>query len=114
MKKLLLLLIILLFSFPVFADKTYTITWDANSEPDISHYVVYWGNATRTYTKNSGNIGLVTTYALTLPDTVATFITVTTVDESGLESDYSNEVNTKKPNAPVIKFTIKVEVSSVK
>lgn len=72
-----------------------TLTWDANSEPDLSHYVVYWGTASRVYTVNSGSIGLVTTYKCPLPeDGRVYYFAVTAVDTAGLESDFSNEVNT--------------------
>jgi fibronectin type 3 domain-containing protein len=72
-----------------------TLTWDPNSEPDLSHYVVYWGTKTRVYVNNSGNIGLVTEHKVTLPnDDKIYFFAVTAVDTAGLESDFSNEVNT--------------------
>lgn len=75
-------------------DRTATLTWDANSEPDLSHYIVYWGTETGKYTQNSGNVGLVTIYTVPkLPDGKY-FFAVTAVDTAGLESDYSNEVNT--------------------
>lgn len=101
MKKLILICLFLLLSLTISAaDKTYTITWEANSEPDISHYIVYWGTSTGSYTQNSGNIGNVTTYKLTLPTTEHYFIAVTAIDDTGLESDFSNEVNTVGPSAP--------------
>lgn len=88
-----------------------TLTWEANSEPDLSHYVVYWGTASRVYVNNSGNIGLKTEYKVQLPnDDKIYFFAVTAVDEAGLESDYSNEVNTGEvkpkilpPGKPVFK-----------
>lgn len=72
-----------------------TLTWEANSEPDLSHYIVYWGLEPGVYNYNSGNIGLVTEYTITgLDDDKIYFFAVTAVDSSGLESDFSNEVNT--------------------
>lgn len=95
MKKVgILFLLTILFSLTVSA-RTVTLTWDPNSEPDLSHYIVYWGTTTRNYTMNSGNIGLVTTHTLTIPDTGQYFFAVTAVDTAGLESDYSNEVFTE-------------------
>ena len=71
------------------------LTWDQNSEPDLSHYVVYWGLSSGDYSDNSGDIGLVTEYSVELPDDGQIYyFAVTAVDTSGLESDYSNEVNT--------------------
>lgn len=86
-----------------------TLTWDPNSEPDLSHYIVYWGTTSRNYTSNSGGIGLVTEYSMPLPDDGKVYyFAVTAVDDAGLESDYSNEVFTKEetgslPIAPVAK-----------
>ena len=72
-----------------------TLQWDPNSEPDLSHYVVYWGSSSGTYSTNSGDIGLVTSYSCTLPDDGQIYyFAVTAVDTMGLESDYSNEVLT--------------------
>ncbi|MGD9161933.1 MAG: PKD domain-containing protein, partial [Desulfobacteraceae bacterium] len=72
-----------------------TLQWDPNSEPDLSHYVVHWSTSSRSYTNSSGDIGLDTSYACTLPDDGQIYyFAVTAVDEAGLESDYSNEVDT--------------------
>ena len=108
--KTLVIIGVLLFCCSAFGREV-TLTWDANSEPDLSHYVVYWGVASRAYTVNSGNIGLVTTYKCTLPDDGKVYyFAVTAVDDAGLESDYSNEVNTGEvkpkiapPGKPVFK-----------
>jgi len=87
-------LLLILFSSNVFA-REITLTWEPNSEPDLSHYVVYWGVEPGVYIYNSGNIGLVTEYKTVIPDgDQVYFFAVTAVDTSGLESDYSNEVNT--------------------
>ncbi len=81
-----------------------TLTWEANSEPDLSHYVVYWGTASRVYTVNSGSIGLVTTYKRQLPDDGKIYyFAVTAVDTAGLESDFSNEVNTGEVAGPKLR-----------
>ena len=78
--------------------RTVTLTWIPNSEPDLSHYIVYWGIVSGAYTFNSGNIGLVTEYTVSIPDDNKTyFFAVTAVDTAGLESDYSNERNTDEP-----------------
>lgn len=93
-KIILIIYCLIIINFPLQA-LTVTLTWENNSEPDISHYIVYWGTTTGTYTWNSGNIGLVTTYTVTIPDgTQVYYFAVTAVDGEGLESDYSNEVNT--------------------
>jgi fibronectin type 3 domain-containing protein len=87
-------LLVLIFPVIVMAREV-TLTWEPNSEPDLSHYIVYWGTASRFYTVNSGSIGLVTEHKVQLPnDGKIYFFAVTAVDEAGLESDFSNEVNT--------------------
>jgi hypothetical protein len=91
-------LLILLFA-AIASAREVTLTWDANSEPDLDHYVVYWGANSGDYTYNSENngdyIGLGTEYSISIPDDGLTyFFAVTAVDISGLESDFSNEVNT--------------------
>ncbi len=102
---LLFVLCFLLFANTVLA-REITLTWDANSEPDLSHYVVYWGESSGQYSNNSGDIGLVTTYKCTLPDDGKVYyFAVTAVDEAGLESDYSNEVHT--PDLPPPTFIFK-------
>ena len=73
-----------------------TLSWDANSEPDLDHYVVYWGVIPGYYSQNSGDIGLPTEFSVEIPDDDQVyFFAVTAVDEAGLESDYSNEVSTE-------------------
>lgn len=104
--------VLLVLSFPLLMQaREVTLTWEANSEPDLSHYIVYWGTASRAYTVNSGNIGLVTEHKVHLPDDGKIyFFAVTAVDTAGLESDFSNEVNTGEvkpkilpPGKPVFK-----------
>jgi fibronectin type 3 domain-containing protein len=87
-------IILLLISFSIEAREV-ILTWEANSEPDLSHYIVYWGNSSGNYPENSGNIGLVTEYSVTIPDEGQYFFVVTAVNEAGLESDFSNEVATE-------------------
>ena len=71
------------------------LQWDPNSESDLNHYVVYWGADSGSYSDDSGDIGLDTTYTCSLPDDGQVYyFAVTAVDDAGLESDYSNEVST--------------------
>jgi hypothetical protein len=94
------ILLISVFSIFIFAAsvsaRVVTLAWDENSEPDLDHYVVYWGVTPGDYSYNSGNIGLDTEFSVEIPDDgYAYFFAVTAVDGSGLESDYSNEVSTE-------------------
>ena len=95
------ILFISVFFILLFASLSYareiTLTWDPNSEPDLDHYVVYWGVNSGDYTVNSGDIGLVNEYSVQIPDDGQVyFFAVTAVNDSGLESGFSNEVSTEK------------------
>ena len=69
-----------------------TLQWDANTEPDLKGYKVYYGVATRNY-EYSIDVGNVTTYLLTgLTEGQTYYIAVTAYDSDNNESGYSNEV----------------------
>lgn len=78
-----------------------TLQWDANQEPDLNHYVVYWGTSLGSYSDNSGNIDKSeTTYTVTgLSGGTTYYLAVKTYDDQGRESDYSNEVSTDEVSA---------------
>jgi len=75
-----------------------TLAWDANVEPDLMGYKVYWGVASRTY----GTPVEVLLTSLTNPNSPSYTVTglangtwyfaVTAYNTAGLESGYSNEV----------------------
>lgn len=93
------ILLISVFSILIFAAsasaREVTLTWDASGESDLDHYIVYWGATSGDYSNNSGDIGLVTEYSVEIPDDDQVYyFAITAVDESGLESDFSNEVST--------------------
>ena len=81
-----------------------TFEWDANTEPDLAGYRLYYktGSSGAPYDgtgATEGNsptdAGNVTTYTLQgLTDGIDYFFVVTAYDTEGLESDYSNEVTT--------------------
>jgi len=88
-----------------------TLQWDANTEPDLAGYKVYYKqvssgppyNGTGATEGNSPiDVGNTTTCTVTgLIDGVTYFFVVTAYDSEGLESDYSNEVATSpEPTAP--------------
>ena len=77
--------------------RTVVLTWDANKEPDLDHYIVYYGTLSGNYSDNSGDIGLITEYSVEIPDDGQIYyFAVTAVDTAGFESDFSNEVNTNR------------------
>jgi hypothetical protein len=69
-----------------------TLAWDPDSGSTVAGYNVYYGSASRTYTNwvTVGNTPEGTVPGLNMGTTY--YFTVTAVDASGLESDYSNEV----------------------
>lgn len=77
-----------------------TLTWDANTEPDLDGYKVYYGTTARTGTCPQGgyqttlDVGNVTTYTLNgLTDGQVYYFSVTAYDTSDNESCFSNEVS---------------------
>jgi len=95
MKKL-IFVILMIFSISVSAmGREVTLSWDANTEDNLSYYTIYWGTASGNYSQNSGDIGLVTEYTVDIPDDGQSYyFAATAVNTAGLESDFSNEVST--------------------
>jgi len=87
-----------------------TLAWDPNSEPDLAGYKVYYktGSSGPPYDGTGAtegdspiDVGNVTEFTLhDLTDGVTYFFVVTAHDTEGLESGYSNEVNTVAGNMP--------------
>ena len=75
--------------------QTAKVSWQRNTEEDLSGYKVYWGLQSRNYFEsvNSGNVTQQIINNL-LTDTLYYFA-VTAYDKSGNESDYSAEVQFK-------------------
>ncbi|HUU71603.1 MAG TPA: fibronectin type III domain-containing protein [Burkholderiales bacterium] len=75
---------------------TAILAWDAVTHPDLSGYRVYYGTASGQYLQAPGHgisVGNVTTQTLTgLSSATRYYFTVTSVDTSGNESGFSNEV----------------------
>jgi len=65
--------------------------WDANTEPDLAGYKVYFGASPRDY-GSSITLGIVTEYSLAEVIAGKWYIAVTAFDSAGKESDFSNEV----------------------
>jgi hypothetical protein len=83
----------------------YTLTWEANSEPDLAGYRVYKGTVDGgPYAMIEDLPGIPPAPAYSgdvsvIEDKVVTFyFVVTAYDTSGLESDYSNQVFKKVDN----------------
>lgn len=71
----------------------HTISWDANTEPDLAGYKVYLGRVSTVYDQEI-NVGLVTSYTHVFEDDGAWFLAVTAYDNAtpANESDFSTEV----------------------
>jgi hypothetical protein len=96
-----ILLVAGLVLFPQTA-RSVSLAWDADPQPDIAGYKLYYGSATGSYT-NDIDVGNVTTTTLSgLVNGVTYYFAATAYDTLGLESGYSGEVNYTVPstNAP--------------
>lgn len=80
---------------PTPTSETATLSWDANSEPDLEGYKIYRATASGGY---GAPIAILTTdvtsYTVTGLETGITyFFAVTAYNSSGVESSFSNEVS---------------------
>lgn len=104
LSSLLILSIMLIFTAVLFVQPAraaeVTLAWDANTEPDLAGYKVYWGTASRSY-QNNADVGNQTTYTVTgLSEGVTYYFAATAYDIYGNESGYSNEVVYTVPGFP--------------
>ena len=75
-----------------------TISWDANTEPDMDHYNVYRGTASQTYdSHDTVAFGTNSLDVLGLVEGNRYYFVVTAVDTSSNESSYSNEITKMIP-----------------
>ena len=83
--------------------QTVTLAWDASASTNVAGYRVYWGTNSRSYFGVT-NAGLVLTQSVVLAHGGRWFFAATAYDTSGLESDYSSEVQWEsKPVAPALR-----------
>lgn len=99
-------LLLLLFA-SITSAREVSLSWDENSEPDLDHYVVYWGVTPGDYTYNSidngDDIGFGIVYSVEIPDDDQTYyFAVTAVDASGLESDFSDWISTDNMGGAIV------------
>jgi hypothetical protein len=89
--KLIAFLSVLFYSNLVSAAQV-TLAWDANTDPDLAGYMIYYGFATRAY-DYVVDVGDQTTFTLSgLEDGQTYYFALTAYDTEDLESDFSNEV----------------------
>ena len=84
-----------------------TLQWDANTEPDLDHYVIYWGiDFDPPYGHNSEDKGdflgkNATTYTVTgLSEGKTYYLVAKAFNTEGFESDWSNVVSTYETSEP--------------
>lgn len=85
------------------AGNTVTLAWDANSEPDLAGYKVYWGRTSRRYDNSPAQTfppSANPTYTTPALPNGTWYFAVTAYNSAGLESGYSNEVSTTIATAP--------------
>lgn len=68
------------------------LAWDANTEPDIAGYKIYYGKVSGTY-DHSVNVGNVVQFTVTGLTNGTWYFAVTAENTSNLESGFSNEVS---------------------
>ena len=82
----------LLLFVPLLKAGSATISWDANSEPDLAGYKIYYGHSSGNY-QSQIYVGNVTSHRLTgVEEGQQYYFAVTAIDFSGNESNFSNEV----------------------
>lgn len=84
---------------PALAAGKAILTWDANTEPDLAGYKVYFGTASKKY-GSPIDVGKVTTKTIEPLQDGTYFFAVTAYDTSGNESGFSNEVSKTIDSTP--------------
>ena len=81
------------FAQPHFSDSAPVVfQWNANTEPDLAGYKLYWDTNSSAPYANSLSVGNVLTKSLTLAAGTY-YAALTAIDNSGNESGYSSELN---------------------
>ena len=74
-----------------------TLGWDPSKDPDLDHYVVYWGTSSGNYTDSEEVAGDITTHKVAgLAANTRYYFVVRAVDVEGFESRNSREVSWAK------------------
>ena len=79
-----------------------TLNWWPNGEPNLDHYVVYWGTSSGSYTSSTIVSRDITNYEIIgLSSGTKYYFVITAVDDQGDESAFSREVYWKKYDNPI-------------
>ena len=87
-----LMMIFSLVTFSSAFGATASLSWNANTEPDLAGYKVYYGTVSGSYGSPT-SVGNTTNYTVTGLANGSYFFAVTAIDTSGNESGFSNEVS---------------------
>lgn len=95
MRKILfaLLAIVLISSIVYAQNHNITFVWDKNSEPDLAGYKLYQRDQTSDFYKVADIMSDSNRYMLDTNISTVNYWVITAYDESGNESDFSNEVS---------------------
>ena len=97
MRKLLLASLSLLSSFSLFAGQSVALGWNANPEPDLEGYKIYWGTASRSYDGMFVVLAPLTQGTVTDLEPGTTYYFALTAFIGDFESDFSDEVSYTVP-----------------
>jgi hypothetical protein len=83
--------VLLLFPVATFGDEV-SLAWDANNEPDLAGYNIYYGTASGDYSRRI-DVGNTSEYTVVdLDEGVTYYLAATAYDQKGNESAYSEEL----------------------
>lgn len=80
------------------------LSWDAVSDSDLDHYIVYQGTAPGTYSSNNVVAAPTTIYTASVALGSRWYFAVSAMDTSGNESGLSNEVSKLMVDYPLQLF----------
>jgi len=87
-----------------------TLSWDANTEPDLAGYKVYSGTSSTSYNGTTYNAGKFTSLVISgLQAGTTYYFAAKAYNTAGLESGFSNQVSYKVPTTtttPPVSYTI--------
>lgn len=87
------------------------LEWEASPDPSVTHYAIYWGPGSRQYLNQimvMSTSGLVTNLTIGEEDWFA----VTALDDTGLESDFSAELDIIIPQYIKLHFDVGSAIES--